>query len=405
MRHILLAMTSLAWTALAGAMVLPARATPVDVTPSRTVLEQVEGKEALDWVKAQNNRTAALLQADPRYQSFYRSVLSVEQASGRLPLPDQSGGKVWNFWQDAAHSKGIWRATTRASFETADPDWVNELDIDSLSKQEGRDWVFQGADCLAPDARHCLVILSLSGEDASFYREFDTVDKKFIPGGFELPHSKQRAAWLDRDTLLVSRDWGPDTMTRSGYPFSVRVVKRGEPLAAAKEIYRGTPDDMIVEPQVLHDSQGGQIAIIQRNLDFFRSEYRVYDPVTQNLHLLNLPQKMRIEAITPESLSSGLTRTGNRAVSTVRAAYWQLILSLQKCSPICFLPLTGMRPRLTSVLPPEELSLLFIAMCSRPYAFIMRLRARLSGMKPRFPCHRTFLHHCNLLTPLNHGPQ
>lgn len=120
MRHILLAMTSLAWTALAGAMVLPARATPVDVTPSRTVLEQVEGKEALDWVKAQNNRTAALLQADPRYQSFYRSVLSVEQASGRLPLPDQSGGKVWNFWQDAAHSKGIWRATTRASFETAD---------------------------------------------------------------------------------------------------------------------------------------------------------------------------------------------------------------------------------------------------------------------------------------------
>lgn len=107
--------------------------------------------------------------------------------------------------------------------------------------------MFQGADCLAPDARHCLVILSLSGEDASFYREFDTVDKKFIPGGFELPHSKQRAAWLDRDTLLVSRDWGPDTMTRSGYPFSVRVVKRGEPLAAAKEIYRGTPDDMIVE--------------------------------------------------------------------------------------------------------------------------------------------------------------
>ncbi|WP_336945610.1 prolyl oligopeptidase family serine peptidase [Asaia sp. HN010] len=292
MRRILLAMTSLVCTSLIGAAPLQAKADPASAVPSRAVLEQVQGKQALDWVRAQNSRSATLLQADPRYQGFYDSVLKVEQASGRLPLPDQAGGRIWNFWQDASHPKGIWRVTTRSSFESTNSDWTTELDIDALSKQEKRDWVFQGADCLSPDARRCLIVLSLSGEDASFYREFDTVTKSFVPGGFALPHSKQRAAWLDRDTLLVSRDWGSDSMTRSGYPFSVRLVKRGEKLSDAKELYRGTQEDMIVEPEMLHDNQGKQIAIIQRNLDFFRSEYRVYDPTTQKLSLLALPQKI-----------------------------------------------------------------------------------------------------------------
>ena len=44
---------------------------------------------------------------------------------------------------------------------------------------------------------------------------------------------------MDRDTLLVSRDWGPGTMTKSGYPFVVKEWKRGAPLDEAKEVFRG----------------------------------------------------------------------------------------------------------------------------------------------------------------------
>ncbi|GAB6854704.1 prolyl oligopeptidase family serine peptidase [Asaia astilbis] len=292
MRRILLAMTSLVCTSLIGTVACEAKANPAGSVPSRTVLEQVEGKQALEWVRAQNNRSAALLQADPRYRGFYDSVLAVEQTPGRLPLPDQAGGRVWNLWQDAAHPKGLWRVTTPASFEQSSPVWTTELDIDALAAQEKRDWVFQGAECLAPDARRCLITLSLSGEDAAFYREFDTATKSFVSGGFDLPHSKQRVAWLDQDTLLVSRDWGSGSMTRSGYPLSVRLLRRGQPLSAAREVYRGDVGDMIVEPQILQDGQGRQIAVIQRNLDFFRSEYRLYDPATQSLHLLALPQKI-----------------------------------------------------------------------------------------------------------------
>ena len=44
-----------------------------------------------------------------------------------------------------------------------------------------------------------------------------------------MPRGKQRAAWLDKDTLLIGRDWGAGTMSEAGYPITVREWKRGEP--------------------------------------------------------------------------------------------------------------------------------------------------------------------------------
>ena len=48
-----------------------------------------------------------------------------------------------------------------------------------------------------------------------------------MPGGFALSKSKQDVAWLDKNTLLVSRDWGAGTLTASGYPFVVKQLGRG----------------------------------------------------------------------------------------------------------------------------------------------------------------------------------
>ena len=46
------------------------------------------------------------------------------------------------------------------------------------------------------------------------------VTKQFVPNGFHFDKGKQDVAWLDADTLLVSRDWGRDsaghgTLTRN----------------------------------------------------------------------------------------------------------------------------------------------------------------------------------------------
>ena len=84
------------------------------------------------------------------------------------------------------------------------------LDLDALSKAEGKKWVWKGLTCLSPEDRLCLIALSEGGEDAIEYREFDLQTGQFVPNGLRLSTSKQGAAWLDKDTLLVSRDWGRD---------------------------------------------------------------------------------------------------------------------------------------------------------------------------------------------------
>ncbi|WP_375403883.1 prolyl oligopeptidase family protein [uncultured Sphingomonas sp.] len=233
-------------------------------------LEDKDGARPLAWVEAENKRTLARLQADPRYATFYQEALAIASAKDRIPMPDQRGGRILNFWRDADHPQGYWRAATEASYATATPEWTTLLDLDALSAAEGKKWVWKGATCLQPEERYCLVSLSEGGEDAIEYREFDLQTAKFVEGGFRLPKSKQGATWVDRDTLLVSRDWGTGTLTTSSYPFVVKEVKRGQPLTAAREVARGDISDQLgTYAASYHDADGNRAVIVQRRQTFF----------------------------------------------------------------------------------------------------------------------------------------
>ena len=70
-------------------------------------------------------------------------------------------------------------------------------------------------------------------------REFDLRSGQFVRDGFVLPSGKQFLAWQDPNTLLVSREWSAGELTVSGYPYIVKTVKRGQPLSAARELFRG----------------------------------------------------------------------------------------------------------------------------------------------------------------------
>src|SRR5690606_35912672 len=98
--------------------------------------------------------------------------------------------------------------------------------------------------------------LSDGGKDAVTIREFDTVEKRFVEGGFVLPESKGSATWIDRDTLLIARDFGEGSLTSSGYPMVVKRLTRGQSLDQAQELYRGQPTDVSVQPLVLRDADG-----------------------------------------------------------------------------------------------------------------------------------------------------
>ena len=237
-------------------------------------MEEIEGARALDWAKARNAKSLPVLQGDPRYADLEAKALAILNAKDRVPGVSFAGdGSLRNFWQDQDHVRGIWRKTTLESYRTAEPVWETLLDVDALAKAENANWVFKGAECLPPADTRCLITLSNGGKDAVTVREFDTVAKAFVPNGFVLPEGKQNYDWLDENTLLVAREWVPGLVTKSGYAYVLKTVKRGQALDQATEVFRGADTDVLVAPTVLRDADGEVVAALAyRGVTFFESE-------------------------------------------------------------------------------------------------------------------------------------
>ena len=107
---------------------------------------------------------------------------------------------------------------------------------------------------------------------------------------------------MDKDTLLVARDWGPGTMSEAGYPITVRKWKRGTPLESAMEIYRGSTKDNGYgdDPDVLVDGQGHRVAMIERSTYHFRDG--ALSAAASGPKKLGLPLKSRIEGLQDNQL-------------------------------------------------------------------------------------------------------
>ncbi|OYX47622.1 MAG: S9 family peptidase [Alphaproteobacteria bacterium 32-64-14] len=261
-------------------------------------LEDVWGERAIAWVKQQNAKTEAVFKADPRYEPFRQEALAILTAQDRTPTPAFRAEGIDNFWQDANNVRGVWRHTTLDSYRSGAPQWQTVLDIDALSKAENANWIFKGSDCVGPAETRCLVSLSDGGKDAVVVREFDTVTKAFVPGGFNIPEGKHRIDWLDADTLLVATDFGPGTLTESGYPFIVKALKRGQTLSQATEVYRGSAGDggYGVSPSVYRDGSGKILGvIISRPLDTFRQE--TWELVDGKPVKLELPERVSVRGM------------------------------------------------------------------------------------------------------------
>jgi len=252
-------------------------------------LEDVHGARATAWVAAENAKTLHVLQSDPNFPGLYADAVKLAEAKDRIPAPEFVGGSVYNFWQDQAHVRGIWRRTTVADFATAVPAWTTVLDLDAVARDEHANWVWKGFDCVWPRENRCLISLSDGGEDAITVREYDVKREAFVSGGFALPRAKQTSAWEDANTLLVARAWSPGELTASGYPFVVKRLRRGDSLANAVEVFRGSASDggYGVTPVALHDGAGHAAILIVRPLSTFKAEY--YILTASGPHRLNVP--------------------------------------------------------------------------------------------------------------------
>ena len=259
------------WLAAAALLLAVAARGAVSVEDPYLWLEDVHGAKPLAWVAEQNARTRAVLQSDPRYAQDRDAVLRVLDATDRIPYGTIVHDSVFNFWQDAANPKGVWRRTTVADYASKSPHWEIVLDVDKLAADEHENWIWKGASC-TNDLTRCLLLLSRDGGDVHVIREFDLKTKSFVKDGFTLAHAKSGANWLDDDTVLFDTDFGPGTMTKSGYPRIVKIWHRGEAIDAARTLAEGKPEDIAVQSQVMNGADG-VYAMIVRGVSFFENEY------------------------------------------------------------------------------------------------------------------------------------
>jgi prolyl oligopeptidase len=276
-----------------GATFLAPQATLAQTTASTADafqwLEEVQGERALNWVRERNAASLKVLQSNPDYVPLRRELLDVLNSSDRIPQVRRFGPWLYNLWQDAQHPRGLWRRTSLAEYRKPAPQWQTVLDLDALGATEKESWVFGGATCLGPDYRQCLVSLSRGGADAHVVREFDTQTLKFVAAGFQLPEAKSEVEWIDSEHIYVGTDFGPDSLTDSGYPRVIKRWQRGTALARATTIFEGETKDVEVSAHV-DRTPGFERTTFSRALDFYHQTRFLLQGET--LRPLDLPSDM-----------------------------------------------------------------------------------------------------------------
>jgi prolyl oligopeptidase len=271
----------------AAALLLTAAAPPAASPEDPHLwLEEIEGERALTQVKAWNKATEDQLTRAPRFEDYRRRAREILDDERQIAAPEAViGDHVTNLWRDADNPRGLWRISPLAAYAAGKPQWRTLIDVDALGKAEGKSWVWHGADCLAPEHARCLVSLSPGGTDADVVREFDLKAGKFVEGGFTLPEAKTNVAWVDRDRLLVITDYGPESLTTSGYGRIAKIWRRGTPLASAATIFTGAKEDVQVSPIAAVDRDTRWV-MLNRAKTFWTSDLSL---LTQDGKLVRTP--------------------------------------------------------------------------------------------------------------------
>src|SRR6185503_7780889 len=111
------------------------------------------------------------------------------------------------------------------------------------------------------------------------------------PEGFNLPTAKTNIAWRDADTVFVGTDFGPGSLTDSGYARIVKPWKRGTPLSSARTIYEGKKESVSVSGYRLRSAEG-DVDLVSEGIDFWTNSYQQL--VGDELKKLDLPATAEI---------------------------------------------------------------------------------------------------------------
>lgn len=252
-------------------------------------LEEVSSPEALAWVTERSRAAQGHLEAVPGHAERHRGIQDALEAPDRIPLVAQAGEHLYGFWTDDDHPRGVWRRTTLASYRTPDPVWEVLVDVDALAREEDVPWVWHGASLLRPDLDRALVHLSRGGADADTTRELDLRTGTWVPApeGFAKAEAKGTVVWRDRDHVYLLTADDPTGATRSGYPRTARLWRRGTPLADAPVVH--TIDEIDLGLFLDHDQHTGT-TVLRRTIAFYAEQPLVLTPDRPTPTPLAVPQ-------------------------------------------------------------------------------------------------------------------
>jgi len=216
-------------------------------------LESVDSDEALQWVRAHNQPTLDFLSDQPGFQDKKAAALAILTASDRIISGELRGDWVYNFWRSADQPQGIWRRTSYQNYRTGTYEWETMLDLDALSSSEGINWVWKGVHFLTADNPSCLIEISDGGKDAAEVREFDLHKKTFVKEGFSIPEAKSNYSWANENAIWLATRFDDNSLTESGYPRVLKLLKRGQSLEEAAFIFEADPSHVSVTPISIKD--------------------------------------------------------------------------------------------------------------------------------------------------------
>ena len=239
-------------------------------------LEDVLGDDALAWVRERNAQSREVIEAWPQFGQTRDQLRAILDSKEQIPGVVRRGDWLWNFWRDDRNPRGLWRRTTLEEYRKPQPAWDVVIDLDELARNENENWVWHGTNCLAPKYERGLIMLSRGGSDAQVVREFDIARREFVADGFVLPEAKSSVDWADEDTIYIATDFGPGSLTDSGYPGVVKRWSRGTPLESAMTMFEGEHTD-VASGMSVDDTPGFERTTFSRSLDFYTSRVWLLD--------------------------------------------------------------------------------------------------------------------------------
>jgi prolyl oligopeptidase len=308
-RQGLLITTAVVTVALASLFALRQRSKLAQGFDRWAWLEDVQSERSLAHVRAQNLRAVSHV-GEPSLDNSFSRILSILDSKDKIPYAALRGPKRFmNLWKDENHPRGLWRRVASLE-ELKNPDaaWETVLDIDALDKAEQNPgWVWKGYTPLEEGdvVPLCLVKLSRGGADAVEIREFDLDSKQFVQRDgkeFFLPEAKSSCSYKDRDTLLVGSDFGPGSLTDSGYPRVIREWRRGTPLATAPVVFQGLATDVSVSSWYEADNRGFAYEWRVRSMTFYSSEHLVRIVPAKEFVKIPVPEDAEVQAFADQLL-------------------------------------------------------------------------------------------------------